>query len=411
MAQPTPINRGPWPNGIDNRSNWRAVPGGSLRDSVNVDPLPTGHLNLRSGYELAVEGTALRGALAVGRFILLADGTSLRAFNVDTNTTTTLATIAGAGRFVGDLFNDELFFCTENQTLRFKDGVLRDWGVTTVSNQPVPTIGTGGLLAGEYQCAVTFVDAYGDEGGTVNPLVITVTDGASLDFTLPTPPSGGAVRLYVGPPQASTLFLQYEGSGTFSCSTVAQDTARLETDLMRSPVVADFVARLNGVIAQAEGKVLWLSAPLRPHLREAGRRFFQFAADIDGVVAAENGLFVLADQTYFISGVETDDPSQVTVFPHGGVRGSMVETPDNHAAWMTPYGLAKTTGQRLAPGSGTGMAALISAARFLPEPATSGASGVLELNGNQLVVSTMHRAEGDNPLRTSDYYEAEIVTP
>lgn len=411
MAQPTPINRGPWPNGIDNRSNWRAVPGGSLRDSVNIDPLPTGHLNLRSGYEQVVEGSAIRGALSVGQFILLADGNNLRAFNVDTNSTSTLATIAGAGRFVGDLFNNELFFCTENQTLRFKDGVLRDWGVTTVSNQPVPAIGSGGLLAGEYQCAVTFVDAYGDEGGTVNPLVISVADGASLDFVLPTPPAGGSVRLYVSSPQASTLFLQYQGTGSFSCSTVYQDSARLDTALLRAPVVADFVATLNGVIAQAEGKTLWLSSPLRPHLRDAARRFFQFAADIDGVIAAEDGLFVLADQTYFISGIENDNPTQVTVFPHGGVRGSMVDTPDNHAAWMTQYGLAKTTGQGQTPGSGTGMAALISETRFLPEPATSGASGVLELNGNQLVVSTMHRAEGSNPLRTSDYYEAEIETP
>lgn len=406
-----PITRGPWPAGIDNRSPWRSLPQGTVRDSVNLDLLPEGIFNLRTGFSLVAQGAAVRGALSVGRYILVADGTNLNLFDVDTNTLTTLATIAGTGRFTGDVWNEELFFCTENQTLRFKDGVLRDWGVTTLSNQPVPTVGTGGLAAGEYECACTFVDAYGDEGGTVNPVLVTVPANGSLVFSLPTPPAGGKVRLYVAPVQASTLYLQYEGSGTFEVSTVAQNTARLDTSLLRAPVVSDFIAEHNGVIAQADGKTLWLSTPLRPHLRDAARRYFQFAAEIDGIVSAENGLFVLAEKTYFIADPETDNPTQVTVAPYGGVRGTMTKLPDNHAAWMTRYGLAKTTGQGPQNGVGTAMVSLVSASRFLPELATRGASGIVEQDGKQLVVTTMHRAEDTNPLRASDYYEAEIITP
>lgn len=398
-----PIVRGPWPNGIDNRSPWKAMPQGTVRDSVNVDPLPGGMFGLRSGFTSVVAGTDIRGALAVGTHILLADGTDLKVFDTDTNTTTVLAAIAGTGRFAGDVWNDELFFCTENQNYRYRAGVLRSWGVTTVSSQPVPSVSAGGLLAGEYQCAATFVDAYGDEGGTSNPVVVTVPVGSAMTFTLPTPPAGGKVRLYVGSVQGATLYLQFEGTGQYTCSTVVDNTARLDTVLMRAPVPADFVCEHNGVIAMADGKTLWLTSPLRPHLRSAMSRFFQYPSPIDCLISADGGLFVAADKTYFISNVEGDTPAQGTVFPHGAVRGSMARAPDDSAVWMTQYGLAKSTGQ--------GKATLLSAARFVPELASQGGSGILEHNGNQLVVTTMQRAKGENPLSASDYYEAEIITP
>lgn len=398
-----PTVRGPWPNGIDNRSPWKSLQPGTVRDSVNMDPLPGGLFGLRAGYTIQVPGTNVRGALSVGNHILIADGATLKVFDTTTNATTTLGAIAGAGRFAGDVWNEELFFCTENETYRYRAGVLRSWGVTTVSSQPVPTVVTGGLLAGEYQCAATFVDAFGDEGGTSNPLVITLSAGSAMKFTLPTPPTGGKVRLYVGNVQGGTLFLQFEGTGQYTCSTVADNTARLDTALMRAPVPADFICEHNGVIAQADGRTLWLTSPLRPHLRNAKSRFFQYAADIDCVVSAHGGLFVAADKTYFVSGVETDTPEQVLLFDYGAVRGSMARVPDGSAVWMTRYGLAKS--------SGPGKATLLSESRFVPELASKGGSGILERNGNQLVVTTMQRAQGDNPLSASDYYEAEIVTP
>lgn len=379
------------------------MPQGTVRDSINMDPLPGGLYGLRAGFTQQVAGTDIRGALAVGSHVLIADGTDLKVFDADTNSTQVLTTIAGTGRFTGDVWNEELFFCTENQTFRYRAGVLRQWGVNTVSAQPVPTVVAGGLLAGEYQCAATFVDAFGDEGGTNNPLVITVTQGAGLLFTLPTPPAGGKVRLYVGNVQGGTLYLQFEGTGQYLCSTITDNTARLDTALLRAPVPSDFICEHNGVIAMADGKTLWLTTPMRPHLRSVATRFFQFAAPVDCVISADGGLFVAADKTYFISAVETEQPVQATLFPFGAVRGSMARAPDDAAVWMTQYGLAKSDGQ--------GRATLLSASRFVPELASKGSSGILESNGNQLVVTTMQRAKGENPLSASDFYEAEIITP
>lgn len=400
------VHRSGWLNGINNRTNSKGLAQGEVRDSVNLDALPGGQFGLRAGFVQVAGGVNVRGVLSLGDTVLIADGTNLRAYDSATNSEYTLSTsIAPAGRFAGAVWNEELFFCTENASFRYKEGVLRDWGVTTVSSQPVPLVVGGGLLVGEYQAAVTFVDAWGAEGGTVNPIVITVPAGSGLLFHLPTPPAGGLVRLYVGTVQGSTLYRQYQGAGggDVYVSTIADQSARLMTLNRRAPAPGDFISEHNGVLATADGKVLWLSEPFRPHLRSMGKRFFSFAAPIGGVVSAHGGLFILADKTYYLSKVETQEPELSTVLPYEGVHGTMMVTPDNKAVWMTKYGLARSTGP--------GQAELLSALRFLPQQAIRGQSGLIEHNGNQLLVTTMHRAEDNNPLRASDYYEAEIVTP
>jgi hypothetical protein len=403
MAESSPVLRGPWPAGINNKANEKAVPEGAVRDSVNYDPAADGVLRARTGYQKVMSGTSIRGALAVGSHILIADGTMLVDFNADTNSYTALKTIAGSGRFAGAVLNDELFFCTENESLRYKAGALRRWGVPTVTNQLVPSIGSGALLAGTYQCAATFVDAYGDEGGTTNAIIITVPEGSSLSFPALTPPDGGRVRLYVSAVNGGTLYLQYDGAGPYVCSSVVDAGARLDTQFMHEPTPGDRIAAHNGVLLTADDSVLHMTMPLRPHLRSAIKGWFQFPAPVDLVISGDGGLFVSSDKTYFLTDIEGRAPVSRKVFDFGAVRGSETKGLRNEVMWMTRYGLAKT--------DGTGNAILTSEANFVPELATSANSTLLESNGSQLVVTTMQAVKGQNPLAASDTYDMEIVYP
>jgi hypothetical protein len=409
MAQSDPIIRGPWPGGINNRVSEKGMPTGTLRDAINFDSGPDGILSLRAGYSQSSAALASRGALSIGSQILFADGENLRCFDADTNSTTDLAAIAGSGRFAGAVLNEELFFCTENACMRYKAGVLRSWGVPTATQQPVPSIGTGGLIAGQYKCAVTFLNAMGEEGGTTQPVLMTVGGGASMTFALPDPPVGMTVRLYVGPASSSELYLQFEGTGSYTCALVDVTTARLETAFMREPVPGDFICQHNGVLLIADGNTLWMTDPLRPHLRDQANRFFQYAAPIDGVESIDLGVLVLADETYRLIGVETVEVAQMSILGYGGVRGTLCkfdgpsQQPGEIAAWMTQYGVARTDGQ--------GGVVLVSATNFLPELSSHGSSGLVEHNGNQLLVTTLYRAPSSNPLRSADYFEAEILTP
>lgn len=393
--------RGGWSKGINNKAHWRNLPGNTIRDSVNVDPLPDGSFALRSGYTQVYSGSEIRGGIAVGETVLLADGDALVCFDTRTGVATALRTIADSGWFAGDVLNSELFFCAANEMLRFKAGRLRRWGVPDVLNQPVPTVGTGSMLPGTYQVAMTWFDGE-DEGGTAGALTIDVPDGGALQVVLPER-EGYVPRLYVSAVNGSTLYLQVDGSGSHLVSRVDTSAPRLETMHMRAPVPGQYVVAHNGVLAIASGRYLHTTHPLRPHLYRPMRDFFQFSADIGFVLSADGGLYVSADKTYFISGVESDTPELETVLPYPSVRGSATTLPDKRGAWMTRYGVAVT--------EGPGRANLISQDNFVPELADSGSSGIVERNGAQLVVTTLSGNKGANPLVASDYYEAEIVTP
>lgn len=390
-----------WAKGINNKANWRDMPDGFVRDTVNLDPLESGSMALRPGFDARYAGSAVRGALAVGSHVLVADGTALLVHDALANSTTTLATIAGAGLFAGAVLNEELFFCTENETLRYKAGVLRPWGVPTVTAQPVPSITSGALLPGVYQLAMTLVDAYGDEGATTQAVNIAVGVGQALSVTLPHR-AGYTPRLYVSAVNGSTLYLQSEGAGTYKVNAVDDSTSRLETMHHSAPTPGSAVVSHNGVIATADGTAVWVTNPMRPHLVDRATRFFQFPAPVNMVASAGGGLYIGADKVYFIAGVETAEPEQTTVSEYPAVAGTAATLPDGRAVWMTAYGIAVSAPR--------GTAELVSDANFVPELALSGGSGIVQNNGNQTVVTTMRGGKGPNPMAASDYYEAEIIT-
>lgn len=392
-----------WSGGIHNRANSKSVPDGFVRDLVNLDPLVGGELGLRSGFDQRVAATNARGALAVGQRILFADGSSLICYDTQTSTATVLAQIAGGGRLAGAVLNEELFFCTANETLRFDGSTLRAWGVPTVVNQPVPTVTGGSLLAGTYQAAMTLVNAQGEEGATVNPIQISVPDGAGLVFILDGIPSGYTARLYVSPASAETLYLQYEGSGDYAVTIIRDDAASLETLNMRAPIGGDQMASLGSILLIADGSTLWHTMAMSPHLVDMSKNFFQYPAPISVVLQVDGGVFVCADKTYFLQAPESGNVVQSKKLEYGAVPGTGSILPNGRAAWMTQYGLAV--------GALDGSVTLLSQNNFVPEMAQYGASGVLDHNGNQMVVTTMSGQKGPNPLAASDYYEAEIVTP
>lgn len=394
-----------WVAGINNKADWRKVPPDALRNASNIDVRSDGSLALRAGFEQAYAGTAVRGVLALGEELLIADGSDLVRFDSRTNTHLTLASIAGAGRLLGAELNGELFFCTENQTLRYRRGVLRRWGVPTVTAQPMPTVMSGGgLQPGLYQLAMTWVDAAGDEGGTVLPIRINVAAGQAVLVELPAL-AGMTPRLYVSAPNGSTLYLQAEHAGEHVISVVRDDQQRLETVLLREPSPANHIAAHNSVLALASGPVLWLTMPMRAHLLERARRFFQYPEDIGLVLSTKSGeLVVSADKTYLLTDIESDTPGQAELFPYPAIPGTGVELDDGRVAWMTRYGLVGETKE--------GGISLLSHPGFVPEEiGAAGATELLERDGDQLVLTTLQRAPGKNPIAVSDHYEGEIVFP
>lgn len=404
MAGFTPTRA--WSRGSNNVAPSDRLPEGFVRHAVNIDPLPGGRLKLRAGYEQIYAGTAVRGVLALGDKLLVADGTSLVEVNTVTNSTRVLRTIAGAGYFAGDVLNGVLYFCTANECLEYDGTAVRPWGVVTaVHNPSINVTNPGGLQAGYYRVAFTHVDAWGREGGSDVPVTIGVEQDKSLRITVPQPPAGLTTNVYVGANHGATLYKQANvGSATVvEVTTLRDDTARLTTELLRAPTPGRYVASHNGVVAIATGSTLQLTRPMQPHLVDRARGFLSYPIDINMVLSDGKRLYVGADVCYALTNVETDGIEQRRVLEYPAVTGTAVMLPDGRGAWMTMYGQAITDDE--------GNVALPNRGSFAPATAAEGTAGVVDVDGNQLILTALKGKTGGNPLAASDFFIGEIVNP
>lgn len=392
-----------WEKGANNVASVDRLPVGYARNIVNADPLSGGRLDLRTGYEKVYAGTAVRGVLALKNKLLIADGTSLVEFDTNTNSSRVLRAIVGSGVFVGDDINDTLYFCTANECLRYDGLNVYPWGVADVNNQPSMGLIAGGLEQGSYQMAMTYTDPTGLEGGTDAPAVIAVPANGGLSVTVPSIPAGHKANIYVGSVNGATLYLQavLDAPGTVSLTVLRDDTARCNTMLMQAPIPGTQVATIRGVVAVAVDNVLQLTAPMQPHLVKRKTGFIQFSSAI-GVLLEATHLFVSAERCYVFTNVETDSVKQDVVLQYPAVPGTGVRLPDGRGAWMTQYGQAITRGTEVD---------LINRESFAPMNAASGAAGVVDHNGNQLVVTTLKGINRPNLLAASDFFEGEILNP
>lgn len=394
-----------WSKGANNIAAKDRLPEGFARDIVNADPTPGGKLELRIGYSKLYTGTDVRGVLSLGSKLLIADGTSLVEFNTDTNSSRVIGTIPGAGAFVGEELDGELYFCTENACLRYDGQTLRSWGVPDVNYQPNVSASTGGgLLAGYYQIAMTYTDQWGLEGGTDKPIVLQVPANGKIDVSIPALPAGCVANIYIGSINGSTLYLQQSStvSTTLSFTVLRDDTAQCTTVLKRAPAPGHYMTSHNGVLVVAQGHVVQMTMPMQRHLVDRVTGFFQYGTDVGMVLSVAEVLYVSADKLYELSDVELAGVSQRPVLEYPAVAGTGVLLPDGKGAWMSKYGAVITDGQTLQT---------VNRETFAPAEATSGAAGVVDNNGNQLVVTTLKGTNKPNALAASDYYIAEVYNP
>lgn len=381
------------------------MPENTVREAINLDPLPGGRLALRIGYERVYVGAAVRGVLALRDRLLIADGEDLVEFNISTSSHRVLRHIIASGPFVGAVLNEHLYFCTADECLEYDGSTVRMWGVPDVLLQPRVTAGLGGtLLPGHYSVAVTHIDQWGREGGTDRPVVIAAPAGGLLSIHVDSVPEGCRAIVYVGQADGATLYRQgvLSAPGTFDVGAVRDDLERCTTILARAPSPGHIVAEHNSVLAVAIGRYVQITMPMRPHLVNRVRDFFQYPVRVGVLLSAAGRLYVSSDRMYSIGGVETEEVEQPTALKFPAIPGTGVVLPDDRGAWMTKYGMV------IAGPDGVQM---VNRQAFAPVDSPRGSAGVLDHNGNQLVVSALTGFNRPNPLASTDTFIGEVMNP
>lgn len=389
-----------WPKGSNNIDHPERLPDGFARSIINMDVVHGGRLELRPGYVPVYEGTP-RGILALGQKLLIADAGNLVELDTRTGATRKLREISASGRFAGCVHNDRLFFCTSSEALEYDGTEVRPWGVQDAANlMPVSPM-TGGLANAHYRLAITYTDQWGREGGTGAPLIYKAEGGIQVE--LPAPPAGHKVNLYVSSPSGEVLYLQHSSiaGGAYSVTRVSDDTRSLETINRYAPTPSDLAVSHNGVIAMARNGLVELTMPMRPHLVDRLRGFFQYPCEVGAMVSA-GGLFVSADKSYVLIAAETGEVTQRVVAEYPAIAGTAVKLPNGSGSWVTERGYVRLQGESAEP---------VTESYFVPARAKSGASGVIDSQGSARIITTTKGQQGQNRLAAADHFDAEIKLP
>lgn len=389
------IRRDSWPAGINNIAQPDRLPDGAVRDLLNLDPSEGGTLDRRAGFEKVLECSAGRAAFDVGRSIVVVDGPDLLGYSTLTGDVTALGQLSGnVGEVAGATLNGQLYIATLAEQLRTDGYVRKPWTVAEPGFS-VELIGTGSL-GGLHRIALTATGADGEES-SAHSESIQVPPGAGLRITTT---DTRPLRVYASAPNSTTLY--YQGlliGGALAITNINDATEQLTTDGL-APMAAcvEYVA-YHGVLIGRLDNCLFVSLPMCPHLMDPIAGFFQYAGTIKALAATDGGVFVVADKTYFLTGIETREPLQRVVLDIDAVEGSAVALPDGRAAWFTRYGQAI--------GSPDGTVELPNRKTFAPDVAAYGAAGLVEHNGNPMVVTTMRGITKANHLAAGDFADLE----
>lgn len=321
----TETSLGPFTRGMNNVSSETELPEGALRDALNVDITRHGQIRMRGGYTKLRSLVNGHSMYSNGVKTLLVNNGFLCVLLDDNDTLVPVAPIAG----------DSVSYATINGIIYWTDGVNAgavaqdntnmDAWVPAPSGQPTLAAATGAFQPGTYQVAVTFVDAAGMESGADQAAVIELLDVGGIHLT-DIPQSGDAayVHVYVTAPNGTEPRNHANISmGTTEYTLTAPRMGRaLETQFADKMPPGDILCHHYGRLYVASGNTMVYSEALRPGLTRIMDNYMVFPADITIVLSHLSGLYVVADQAYFLPGGDPAKMGRVVAYPFSGVKGT-----------------------------------------------------------------------------------------
>lgn len=378
--------------GSNNIAKAERLPEGAVVEAINVDFTAGGKAELRAGFEPVREEADTRAVFEMGgdALALIVAGQLIKVTPVGE----TLLGAVADGPVAAVWHAGELFLNTVADSVRI--GVSRrSWAV------PAPAfdvgVEAGSMRPGIYKVAVTAVEA-GIESGC-QPAIISVGEGEAIRVNVD---DARDCRLYCSTPNGLTLYHQGIAYGTNKIPPrILDDSARLETAGLYSLPFCEHLISHQALIVGAQGKFLYHTHPMWPHLHNPESDYIPFPAPITLLASVEAGVFVCADKTYFITGLGGPDMTSRTVLEFGGIGGTELTLPDGSVAWFSRYGQVI--------GRADGSVELPNRQSYAPLTAPRGAAGLLEHNGNQMVVTTMQGGVSGSGLRSADHIDLEVI--
>jgi hypothetical protein len=370
-----------------------------LRDGVNVDILTSGKLRRRPGIRQVVADAGAHSAYASDNMLIWATASTLKTRGIDNVVRTALTDIRLSKPLSFVTLNGRTYFSNEKiNGIINADGSYEPWGITPPANPP-----TLSAVAGvyQYQVTCTFVTVSGEESGAPIAAKVLCGDTPTIRvYNIPQSSDGRVVatRLYVtnidgqlfshatDVPAGQTIAVL---SGFFS------NGAALKTQFMQPPPPGQLLEYNNGIIYIASGSNIAMTRPLQYGLHDPAEDFFMYSERVTLLRGVPDGLYLSADQIYYLPKAGTDDVTQVQTMTGKAIEGAVCSLPNSEdIMFVTDRGFYQATLQGQIKNLTEAQVAL----DFYPR----GAMGFIERNGHKAIVAIFD--EGSlNPAVSEDF--------
>ncbi|MBS0453950.1 MAG: hypothetical protein JSS14_21830 [Proteobacteria bacterium] len=254
------------------------------------------------------------------------------------------------------------------------------------------TLTTGALREGRYLITATVLGADG-ESPAAPVQQIDVPDGGGLQLT-----AAETAQWFVSGPNGDVPTFQAAGASV-ALTSHADGGRRCETLNTALMPAGSIVRHYNGRMLVAAGQVLFASNPYNFGIYDPSSAYFPFPAPITVVEPMENGLYICADQTYWIA--DLFGGTLQTLAPYGAIPGSVARSIDDQFVfWQSPMGLIRA-------GKNADVKAVQEDALEFGN-AASAATLYRQRDGMHAVVSTRHGVEPSIAVATS-FMDAEVI--
>jgi hypothetical protein len=404
-----------WGRGMDNRRANHDLPADVLRLVVNGDMLTSGRVRRRRGITQRVAGLGMHSVFGTPNFLYW--GTASELKRCDANYST--ATLVSSARFNAPLSYvyhlGKLYFSNKNINGKITEaGVYESWALPTPTVTPTVAnyddVSEVDVLR-RYNVAFTYVQKVSgvdvDESGLSPVTSVTGSDAgvmlvSGLSHTI-TDSRISHIRIYVTSAMGTEFFAQVDvpfGENSAFVSAPFGRGKKLSTQHLAPMPVGQLIEYYNGRMYVASGNILYYSEPLRYGYYHTAHGFLMFEDRITLLRAADNGLFISADQTYFMEGTpEKDKLSRTVVLPYRAIEGASCVVPNTKdVMWLSERGMVV--------GGADGKVTNVTENRIAMGEMNSACLGIFEHNGHRAAVAIAPETVA-SPLESDDYADAE----
>ena len=325
--------------GINNRLPATALHvdkvGDFLADAENIDIDNAGQLRRRQAaaliHPLAAPHSLYMTSDTAGFMVMASE---LYAVTLPTYSATSIKALTSNAAMSYAEIGGVLFYSNGTDSGRIVGGVALPMAFPT-PDAPTVAGGIGGdLPAGKYRVAVAYCNPVTGEEGGVSPsqTIATIATGG-LRITLPPTTTGATnANVYLTTLNGSVLMLSTSVVlGLWpTVDVIAEASGRPAMQRHEKPLPAGRMFAFQGALCSFKGNEVYEGLPHRHgYCRQLGSRI-PFVGDVSNVVPTENGVYVVADETFWLAGPVMTEAEKVSpIMPYGGVPGTAFTFPDD----------------------------------------------------------------------------------